>query len=217
MKSGHWNSLAKAPPYFNSCDLSGLTPQSQTPELERLNPSGAVTFIQDHTYDPPLVLAERPSHCQVSFAAVRPRKANRKIAGPRRRGTPRAWAAFEEAASIEQTAFDVAANPLVFEEYFKPKYVGRSPDTERSQALRQRLSTALNVLETKLSKTKFMAGDKPTLVDLFYVPCAHYLKNDVFPSFLDGRPHLATWWETMESLSSYKAVFGSKSTRQNID
>jgi hypothetical protein len=35
-------------------------------------------------------------------------------------GDTRAWAAFEEAASIEQTAFDVAANPLVFEEYFKP-------------------------------------------------------------------------------------------------
>ncbi|KAF6833869.1 Glutathione S-transferase 1-like protein 1 [Colletotrichum plurivorum] len=148
----------------------------------------------------------------------------------------RAWAAFEEAASIEKTAFDVAANRLVFEEYFKPKCMGRSPDTEKSQALRQRLSTALDVLEKKSSKTKFMAGDvsgfrsrslagssdlssfqKLTLVDLFYVPYTHHLKNDVFPSFLDGRPHLAAWWETMESLSSYKAVFGSKSTRQNID
>lgn len=105
--------------------------------------------------------------------------------------------------------------------------MGRDPDAEKSQALKQRLSTALDVLDKKLGKTKFMAGDvscfsfeiwqavltssqKLTLVDLFYVPYVHHLKNDVWPSFLDGRVHLATWWEEMESLSSYKAVFGSE-------
>jgi glutathione S-transferase len=109
----------------------------------------------------------------------------------------------------------------------RSKYMGRDPDAEKSQALKQRLSTALDVLDKKLRKTKFMAGDvscflfptwqvvltswqKLTLVDLFYVPYVHHLKNDVWPSFLDGRFHLAAWWKEIESLSSYKVVFGFK-------
>jgi hypothetical protein len=37
--------------------------------------------------------------------------------------------------------------------------MGRDPDADKSQALKQRLSTALDVLDKKLRKTKFMAGD----------------------------------------------------------
>ncbi|KAH6665362.1 hypothetical protein F5X68DRAFT_279548 [Plectosphaerella plurivora] len=132
--------------------------EQKTPELEKLNPSGAVPFIQDDTYDPPLVLAESRAIARYLVRQYGQGQPTEKSLVPDPQDT-RAWAAFEEAASIEQTAFDVAANPLVFEEYFKPKYMGRSPDAEKSQALKQRLSTALDVLDKKLSKTKFMAGD----------------------------------------------------------
>lgn len=111
--------VCSAPSYVSHWDLLELTIRPQTPELERLNPSGAVPFIQDGTYDPPLVLAESRAIARYIVRQYGQDQPTGESLVPDAEDT-RAWAAFEEAASIEQTAFDVAANPLVFEEYFKP-------------------------------------------------------------------------------------------------
>lgn len=91
----------------------------QTPEFLAVNPSGAVPCIRDDDTSPPLHLSE--SRAIARYLAHR--------YGRQGKGVHRlipdaddtvALAKFEEAASIELTAFDATANRLVFEEYFKP-------------------------------------------------------------------------------------------------
>ncbi|PTB58365.1 hypothetical protein M431DRAFT_517912 [Trichoderma harzianum CBS 226.95] len=52
-----------------------------------------------------------------------------------------------------------------------------------------------------------MAGDKLTVVDLFFVPYMHHLVRTVYPTLLDSRPHLSAWWGRITSRESYKHLF----------
>lgn len=83
-----------------------------------MNPSGAVPFIRDDSEDPALYLGE--SRAIARYLVHRYGEAG---TGSSLMPDPRdmvAVAKFEEGASIELTSFDVVANRLVFEEYFKP-------------------------------------------------------------------------------------------------
>lgn len=118
-----------------------------------------------------------------------------------------AIAKFEEAASIELTSFDAAANQLVFEELFKPTWFHGETDVEKCKFLRERLEEVVDLLDKRLASQDFMAGDKLTVVDLFFVPYMHHLDKTVYPTLLDSRLHLSSWWKKIASRESYKQIF----------
>lgn len=88
-----------------------------------------------------------------------------------------AIAKFEEAASIELTSFDSAANQLVFEELFKPSVIlyaaavsliandenstwfHGETDVEKCKLLRDSLERVVDLLDKRLANQSFMAGD----------------------------------------------------------
>ncbi|KAJ3455146.1 hypothetical protein MRS44_013746 [Fusarium solani] len=174
--------------------------------------AGAVPFIQDDAQKPPLLLSE--SRAIARYLALRySTSTGRNPMLVPDAGDFIGLAKFEEAASIELTCFDAAANPLVFEEYFKLRYSNRAADTERCKALRERLNDVLTLLDNRLAGQQFMAGERSqtvTLVDFFYVPYMHYLATHVWPSVLDGRQHLGAWWKMMQGRDSYRVVFGQQ-------
>ncbi|KAH7248392.1 glutathione S-transferase [Fusarium solani] len=183
--------------------------EQKSTELRKLNPSGAVPFIQDDAQKPPLLLSE--SRAIARYLALRySTSTGRNPMLVPDAGDFIGLAKFEEAASIELTCFDAAANPLVFEEYFKLRYSNQAADTERCKALRERLNDVLTLLDNRLAGQQFMAGETVTLVDFFYVPYMHYLATHVWPSVLDGRQHLGAWWKMMQGRDSYRVVFGQQ-------
>lgn len=87
----------------------------QTQILLEANPAGSVPFIQDTAFSPPLALSESRA-----IARYITKKYGKDSGLLPRDDDVVGWAKFEQAAANELAAFDPAANPLVFEEYFKP-------------------------------------------------------------------------------------------------
>ncbi|PTB61734.1 hypothetical protein BBK36DRAFT_1131054 [Trichoderma citrinoviride] len=93
-------------------------------EILELNPFGAVPFIRDESYDPPLMLAESRAIARYLARAYGSNDSSVSLLPDP--NDVLAIAKFEEAASIELTSFDAVANQLVFEELFKPYVLYRS-------------------------------------------------------------------------------------------
>ncbi|KAL7933867.1 glutathione S-transferase [Trichoderma chlorosporum] len=180
--------------------------EHKRPEILKLNPFGAVPFIRDETYDPPLMLAESRAIARYLAQAYGGSDASTSLLPDPNDLV--AIAKFEEAASIELTSFDAAANPLVFEELFKPSWFNGETDVEKCKLLRESLLRVVDLLDKRLEDQQFMAGDKLTVADLFFVPYMHHLDKTVYPTLLDSRPHLSAWWKRMINRESYKHVFG---------
>ncbi|TEB33481.1 glutathione S-transferase [Coprinellus micaceus] len=110
-------------------------------------------------------------------------------------GTPlipkdlKAKSLFEQAASVEQSNFDVFAAPAVFENLFKP-HMGLTPNKERFDELIGRLEPKLDVYDKILSKQKYLAGDELTLADLFHIPYAVLLSASG-SNAVETRPNVA--------------------------
>ncbi|KAF4337450.1 glutathione S-transferase [Fusarium beomiforme] len=182
-----------------------LKGEQQKEDYLAINPFGAVPCLQDHSYDPALVLTE--SRAIARYLASR-------YGGPDNKLIPDeevAKAKFEEAASIELTSFDAVANPLAFEAYFKPAFMKKETKQQVVEDLKVRLERVLGLLDRKLSGQPFMAGEIVTLVDFFYVPYMHYLKTEVWPTILDGHSNLLAWWDRMKGRDSYLQVYGNAS------
>ncbi|KAJ4264191.1 hypothetical protein NW762_005385 [Fusarium torreyae] len=171
-------------------------------EFLKINPSGAVPCIQDHSYDPVLILSE--SRAIARYLASQYGKSNDKLIPD---DDVVAKAKFEEAASIELTSFDATANRLAFEAHFKQVFMKQDPNEEVVEELKARLEKSLVLLDHKLSDKSFMTGETITLVDFFYVPYMHQLEANVWPTFLDGRQNLLAWWNRMKGRESYRQVY----------
>ncbi|CEJ91779.1 hypothetical protein VHEMI07471 [[Torrubiella] hemipterigena] len=182
-----------------------LKGEQKTERLLKINPAGSVPFIEDELDAQPFFLAE--SRAIARYLVARYGKDSGLMPDPSNLGE---YAKFEQAAAVEVAGFDPAANPLVLEEHFKPNLFERDPDLHLAQWLRKRLDPVLSNLNNTLKTQPFMAGEKLTLVDFFYVPYTHYLVEIVWPSCFEERPHLAAWWASMTKLAAYKSVYGSK-------
>ncbi|OAQ59633.1 hypothetical protein VFPPC_03848 [Pochonia chlamydosporia 170] len=186
-------------------EIDILKAEHKTPEFKKLNPSGAVPCVRDDQDNPPLCLSE--SRAIARYLASRYRHdgdySDALVPDPNNFVE---LAKFEEGASIELTAFDAAANKLVFEEYFKPKFFNQKPDQPVAESLRVQLDRVFGILETRLSSQPYMAGMKLTIVDLFYLPYMFHLTREVWPSCLENRPNLQSWWNKMTKLDAFQAV-----------
>jgi glutathione S-transferase len=74
---------------------------------------------------------------------------------------PKAYAKFEQAASVEYAQFDPIASGLANEKIFK-KYRGGVTDEKRVEELLAQFEGKLNGYEAILGKQKYLAGDVST-------------------------------------------------------
>lgn len=195
-------------PLKQTLEYDILQSEQKTDTLLKINPAGSVPFILDDAFSPPLTLSE--SRAIARYVATNHAETDKHNHSSTKlvpdHGDAVAWAKFEEAASMELAAFDPAANPLVFEEYFKPRMFGKEPDTNLTQWLRTRLDRTLDNLDTILASQPYTAGQTLSLVDLFYLPYMYHLVEHVWPSCMDQRLNLTSWWGRMKKLECFSAV-----------
>jgi len=117
----------------------------------------------------------------------------------------KAYTKFEIGASVEQADFDPSASAIVFEKVFKA-WGGESADEERVKSLLETLNSKLDGYERILAKQKYIGGDTLTLADLFHLPYAYMLDENVKSDVLRTRPNVARWWKEISVLPAWQAV-----------
>ncbi|KZV93437.1 glutathione S-transferase [Exidia glandulosa HHB12029] len=119
----------------------------------------------------------------------------------------KAWARFEQAASIETANFDPYASGLAYERVFGPAK-GESTDEKRVQTLLQTLDAKLDAYETILGNSTYLAGEEFTLADLFHLPYGAFVTERVgFDVLTDPkRPNVVRWWKAISSRPAWLAV-----------
>ncbi|KAF5359181.1 hypothetical protein D9756_003601 [Leucocoprinus leucothites] len=117
----------------------------------------------------------------------------------------KAIALFEQAASVEVSNFDPYAVKAVFEKVFKPtRGWGQTNEVVFEEAVKA-LQPKLDVYETILSKSKYLAGDEPTLADFFHLPFGSALPATGV-DFFTGRPNFTRWFHDITNWPSWIAV-----------
>ncbi|KAK9983789.1 hypothetical protein SO802_033314 [Lithocarpus litseifolius] len=109
---------------------------------------------------------------------------------------------------VESLNFNSAISPIVFEHIVGP-IMGKTADQAVIDANLEKLGKVLDVYESKLSITKYLAGDFYSLADLHHFPYTHYFMTTPWASLVNDRPHVKAWWEDISSRPAFKKIVGA--------
>ncbi|KAL3417941.1 glutathione S-transferase 3 [Phlyctema vagabunda] len=121
---------------------------------------------------------------------------------------PKAYALFEQAASVETANLDPFLFALVKEKFFVPMF-GGTPNDEKITESRNILAAALDIYDKILAERMWLAGNDFTLVDLFHVPLIELFSSCDEMELINSRPHVKAWWERIVSRDSFKKVYSA--------
>ncbi|KAI3613786.1 glutathione s-transferase [Moniliophthora roreri] len=122
----------------------------------------------------------------------------------------KAYALYEQAASVESFNFDALASKAVYENVFKNVLLfrrrGGVPDAQIFNSLIEALDAKLKAFEVILGKQKYLAGDEITLADLFHLPYGSMLSVAGSDIMSKQGPNVTRWWNDLTSRPAWKAV-----------
>ncbi|EIM90669.1 glutathione S-transferase-like protein [Stereum hirsutum FP-91666 SS1] len=181
--------------HYELVEIDWMKGEHKSPDFLEKQPFGQVPYIDDNGF---ILFESRAISCYIA----------RKYAA---QGTQEllptdlnAYAAFEQAASIEFSNFDPFATALVDEKIFKPAR-GLATDEERVKELSTKLDAKLDAYDKLLSKQKYLAGEQITLADLFHLSYGTML-DQAGLDIMTRKPNVARWWKDITSRPSWKAV-----------
>ncbi|KAF4954597.1 hypothetical protein FSARC_12069 [Fusarium sarcochroum] len=118
----------------------------------------------------------------------------------------KAYAAFQEALSMEISYFDPNVYGIFYEEKFKPSRGIGPTDPSIVKSKLEDLDTSLKGYERILSKQRYLAGDSITLADLFHLPYGLVAEPLGFGDLLPKYPAVEKWWSGLKERESWKKV-----------
>ncbi|KAK7063748.1 glutathione S-transferase [Favolaschia claudopus] len=178
---------------FIPVDIYGGGDNQASEYLEK-QPFGQVPYIDDDGF----ILYESRAICRY-IAAKHPHPNLELIPTD-----PIKNALFEQAASVEYANFDSLASPII-REVWRKQIVGLEVIREAVKPQIAALESKLDIYETILSKQRYLAGEKLTLVDLFHLPRAPILENHAGTNIMTRRPHVSRWFKELISRPSWIA------------
>jgi len=113
-------------------------------------------------------------------------------------------AMFDQAWCVEMADFDPYASGITKEKIFVPMFGGKTDEV----ALKKHTDTLkekLDGYERILSKQKYMAGDRLTIVDLFHLPYGSMAESQV-PGLFDAHPNVSRWWKELSGKPCWAKV-----------
>uniref|UniRef100_A0A0D9V120 glutathione transferase n=1 Tax=Leersia perrieri TaxID=77586 RepID=A0A0D9V120_9ORYZ len=105
-----------------------------------------------------------------------------------------------EAHQIENTLMPILLNCIV------NKFIGRDRDQAAVDESVQKLEKLLAVYETRLSGSKYLAGDRISFADLSHFSCMRHFIVTEYAGVIDAYPHVKAWWEALLARPSVKKV-----------
>jgi len=118
---------------------------------------------------------------------------------------PKAYAKFEQAASVEYSQFDPYASGIANEKMFKA-YRGQTTNEEHLKELISGLEGKIEGYEAVLGKQKYLAGNEVTLADLSHLPYGSLVFEHLKVVDLTKYPNVHRWWSEITSRPSWQAV-----------
>ncbi|KAK7054513.1 hypothetical protein VNI00_003711 [Paramarasmius palmivorus] len=185
----------KIPYVFHSIDL--VKGEQKMPEYLEKQPFGKVPYIDDNGF----ILYE--SRAIVRYLAMKYHDKGEKLIPDF--ADLKAVALFEQAASVEQSSFDLYAGQATWENIFK-KMVGQTPDPKVFEQAISALEQNLKGYEVILGKHKYLAGDELTIIDLFHLPYGSLLSSAGSDIMSRQGPNVTRWWNELLARPAWKAI-----------
>ncbi|XP_047329685.1 glutathione S-transferase PARB-like [Impatiens glandulifera] len=115
-------------------------------------------------------------------------------------------ASIDQWVEAEAQSFNPPSSVLVFQLAFAPM-MKIEQDQGAIKQNEQKLAKVLDIYETRLGETRFLAGEEFTLADLSHLPNVQYLlmrtdRGEMFTS----RKNVWRWWEEVSARDSWKKV-----------
>jgi len=105
--------------------------------------------------------------------------------------------------SIESFNFDPYVSNIAVELVFKPRR-GETTDQARLEHSVNTLETKLKAYDAILAKSKYLTGDKLTVVDLFHLPYGSMAIALGKGKGFETNPNVARWWKDITSYEPWK-------------
>ena len=107
---------------------------------------------------------------------------------------------------VEKAHFNSAMSPIILQSFVVPNFLGGETDVKIVMENLEKLKTALEVYEARLSRFKYLAGDFVSLADISHFPAAYYLLGGPHASVLEAYPHVKAWIAEVKERPSVKKV-----------
>ncbi|EUC39795.1 hypothetical protein COCMIDRAFT_10184 [Bipolaris oryzae ATCC 44560] len=171
--------------------------EHKTEQYRKKHPFGQIPILEDNDF----VLFE--SRAISRFLAI-------KFAN---QGTPllpsfqdeKAWALFEQWASVEQNNFDHFAQEIFTQKKIRPMF-GQPVDEVALENAKKTLAEKLDVFDGILAKQDYLGGTNFSLVDIFYMPLISKLFEVNEGDLVGTRPSVQAWWDRVSARKSWKRL-----------
>lgn len=107
---------------------------------------------------------------------------------------------------VEAHNFNDLCFTLMFQLVILPR-MGQPGDLALAHSCVEKLEKVLDVYETRLSETTYLAGDKFTLADLSHLPGIEHLKETAkMGHLITEREKVSAWWDKISSRPAWKKL-----------
>jgi glutathione S-transferase len=107
----------------------------------------------------------------------------------------------EQWISVESANFTPHAMKFIYHHTFK-----RPQEAAVLEAAGHGLETCFGVLEARLAKSPYLAGDQLSLADVCYMPYLEYAMGTPVKEMLAKYPHVAAWWSKISERPTWLKV-----------
>ncbi|XP_059437158.1 glutathione S-transferase-like [Corylus avellana] len=94
---------------------------------------------------------------------------------------------------VEAHQFESAASKLTWELSLKPVFGKGTPDKAVVEKNEAKLAKVLDIYESRLAQSKYLAGESFSLADLHHLPSIQYLLATEVKKLFDSRLHVKAW------------------------
>ncbi|CAN6571278.1 unnamed protein product [Malus baccata var. baccata] len=181
---------------FETVPIDLLKGENKHPDFLKLQPFGTVPLIQDGDY----TLYE--SRAIMRYYAEKYKSQGTDLLGKtiEERGLVEQW------LEVEAHNFQPPIYNLVVHILFAP-VLGFPSDPKILQESEEKLGKVLDIYEEQLSKSKYLAGDFFSLVDISHLPFTHFLVANMGKEYMiKDRKHVSAWWDDISNRPSWKRV-----------
>ncbi|KAE8671309.1 Glutathione S-transferase [Hibiscus syriacus] len=106
---------------------------------------------------------------------------------------------------VEAQQFNSPSSTLAWELFYKP-FFGTATDAAKVEENETKLGKVLDVYETRLSQSRYLASDYFTLADLYHLPNIQCLLATSAKKLLESRPHVNAWVKEITARPAWSKV-----------
>jgi glutathione S-transferase len=115
---------------------------------------------------------------------------------------PKKRALMEQWISLEQGTITPEISGIVGQRIFAPMFGGKTDEAVVAKHA-EKVAQGLDIMDARLAKNQYLAGDAFTLADVFFMPYFALVLHTPEGSLLTSRTNIAAWWKRVSERPSW--------------